>query len=84
MVRMDGDSWRGTPQAVILASGLDTRAYRLPWRSGTIVFEIDQPGVLEFKTRTLATLGAEPTAEHRPLALDLRDDWPAALLRGGI
>ena len=61
----------GIRQAVILASGLDTRAYRLPWPAGTVVYEIDQPQVIEFKTRTLAELGAVPTAgaphhRHRP------------------
>ncbi len=40
----------GIRQAVILASGLDSRAYRLPWPAGTVVFEIDQPEVIEFKT----------------------------------
>src|SRR6185312_10174233 len=69
----------GIRQAVILASGLDSRAYRLPWPSGTVVFELDQPEVIEFKTGTLSELGAKPVAEHRPVAVDLRDDWPAAL-----
>jgi methyltransferase (TIGR00027 family) len=69
----------GIRQAVILASGLDTRAYRLPWPSGTNVFEIDQPKVIAFKTRTLAELGAEPTARRTTVAIDLREDWPAAL-----
>ena len=72
------------PQAVILASGLDSRAYRLPWPPGTVVFEIDQPEVIEFKTRTLADLGAEPTASRRTVAIDLRDDWPAALKAAGF
>ncbi|OBI55632.1 class I SAM-dependent methyltransferase [Mycobacterium sp. E796] len=74
----------GVRQAVILASGLDTRAYRLPWPDGTVVYEIDQPQVIAFKTGTLANLGATPTAEHRTIAVDLRDDWPAALARGGF
>jgi methyltransferase (TIGR00027 family) len=74
----------GIRQAVILASGLDTRAYRLPWPSGTNVFEIDQPQVLAFKTRTLADLGAEPTAQRTTVAIDLRDDWPAALRQAGF
>jgi methyltransferase (TIGR00027 family) len=74
----------GIRQAVILASGLDTRAYRLPWPSGTNVFEIDQPQVLAFKTRTLADLGAEPTAQRITVAIDLRDDWPAALRQAGF
>ncbi len=51
----------GIRQVVILASGLDARAYRLPWPAGTTVFEIDQPRVLEFKAATIAQLGAEPS-----------------------
>ena len=74
----------GIRQAVILASGLDTRAYRLPWPAGTVVYEIDQPEVIEFKTRTLAGLGAEPTAVRRTVAIDLRDDWPSALAEAGL
>ncbi|OBH84291.1 SAM-dependent methyltransferase [Mycobacterium scrofulaceum] len=74
----------GVRQAVILASGLDTRAYRLPWPDGTVVYEIDQPEVIEFKTRVLADLGARPTAERRTVAIDLREDWPAALVEAGF
>ena len=74
----------GIRQAVILASGLDTRAYRLPWPADTKIFEIDQPQVIAFKTRTLADLGAEPTAERTTVAIDLREDWPAALVEAGF
>jgi len=74
----------GIRQAVILASGLDSRAYRLAWPAGTTVYEIDQPDVIEFKTRTLAELGAEPTAERRTVAMDLRYDWPSALIEEGF
>lgn len=74
----------GVRQAVILASGLDTRAYRLPWPTGTVVYEIDQPEVIEFKTRVLAGLGAQPTAERRTVAIDLREDWPSALVDAGF
>src|SRR5258707_921048 len=74
----------GIRQAVILASGLDSRAYRLAWPAGTTVYEIDQPDVIEFKTRTLAELGAEPTAERRTVAMDLRYDWPSGLIEGGF
>jgi methyltransferase (TIGR00027 family) len=69
---------------VILASGLDTRAYRLQWPAGTVVFEIDQPQVIAFKTDTLAGIGAAPTAERRTISIDLRDDWPAALREAGF
>jgi methyltransferase (TIGR00027 family) len=74
----------GIRQAVILASGLDTRAYRLPWPDGTVVYEIDQPAVIEFKTRTLANLGAEPSAQRRTVSIDLREDWPTALAEAGF
>jgi methyltransferase (TIGR00027 family) len=74
----------GIRQAVILASGLDARDYRLPWPTGTTVFEIDQSRVIEFKTATLAELGATPTADRRAVPVDLRDDWPAALRAAGL
>ncbi len=74
----------GIRQAVILASGLDTRAYRLPWPTATVVYEIDQPQVIEFKTDTLTDLGASPTADRRPIGIDLRDDWPTALRHNGF
>lgn len=69
----------GIRQAVILASGLDARAYRLEWAPGTVVYEVDQPRVIEFKSTTLAGLGAAPTAERRTVGIDLREDWPTAL-----
>ncbi|WP_297595504.1 class I SAM-dependent methyltransferase [Mycobacterium sp.] len=74
----------GARQAVILAAGLDARAYRLSWPAGTVVFEVDQPEVIAFKTDTLAQIGAEPTAERRTVAIDLRDDWPTALRDSGF
>jgi methyltransferase (TIGR00027 family) len=74
----------GIRQVVILAAGLDARAYRLPWPAGTVVYEIDQPEVIAFKTTTLTGLGAEPTADRRTVAIDLRQDWPAALREAGF
>lgn len=74
----------GITQAVILASGLDSRAYRLAWPAGTTVYEIDQPEVIEFKSRTLAALGAVPTAFRRTVSIDLREGWPAALRQAGF
>ena len=74
----------GIRQTVILAAGLDTRAYRLTWPAGATVYEIDQPEVIEFKTRTLADLGAAPSADRRAVAIDLREDWPTALRQAGF
>jgi len=74
----------GIQQVIILAAGLDSRAYRLAWPDGTVVYEIDQPRVIEFKTDLLADLGAHPTCERRTVGVDLRDDWPAALHASGF
>ena len=74
----------GIRQVVILAAGLDSRAYRLKWPPGTAVYEIDQPKVLEYKTGILERRGAVPTASRRPVPVDLRDDWPAALTATGF
>jgi len=74
----------GVRQAVILAAGLDARAYRLDWPDGTTVYELDQPEVIDFKTNTLAGLDAKPKANRVTIAIDLRDDWPKALLDNGF
>lgn len=74
----------GVRQAVILAAGLDARAYRLSWPDGTTVYEVDQPEVIEFKSKRIGELGAQPRAERRSVAVDLRDDWPRALCDNGF
>lgn len=74
----------GIRQAVILAAGLDSRAYRLDWPTGSVVYEVDQPAVVEFKTSTMNDLDATPTATRRTVAVDLRDDWPTALRQSGF
>jgi len=74
----------GIRQIVILASGLDSRAFRLPWPAATTVFEIDQPLVLQYKAATLAAHGVSPAADRREVPVDLRQDWPAALRAAGF
>jgi methyltransferase (TIGR00027 family) len=74
----------GIRQVVILAAGLDSRAFRLKWPAGTSVYEIDQPQVVAYKTSTLESAGAAPTAERRTVQVDLRDDWAAALTAAGF
>ncbi|OBK14164.1 class I SAM-dependent methyltransferase [Mycobacterium asiaticum] len=74
----------GIRQMVILAAGLDSRAYRLHWASGTEVYEIDQPKVLEYKAEILGGCGALPSASRHAVAVDLRDDWPTALIAAGF
>jgi len=74
----------GIRQVVILASGLDSRSWRLPWPDGTTVYELDQAKVLEFKSGTLARHGAQPAARLVNVAVDLREDWPKALQEAGF
>lgn len=74
----------GIRQVVILASGLDSRAYRLDWPAGTTVYEIDQPKVLAYKEATLAAHDVTPAAQRHAVAIDLRQDWPAALTAAGF
>lgn len=74
----------GVRQVVILASGLDARTWRLPWPDGTVVYELDQPKVLEFKAQTLQSHGARPAAQLVNVPIDLRNDWPKALREAGF
>ena len=74
----------GAQQAVILAAGLDSRAYRLEWPSGCTGFEVDQPQVLEFKQQVLEARGAAPSTRRVTVAIDLRDDWAGALVEAGF
>jgi methyltransferase (TIGR00027 family) len=74
----------GVRQVVILAAGLDSRAYRLDWRAATAIFELDRPEVLDFKREVLAGHGIQPRAERREVAIDLREDWPQALRDSGF
>jgi methyltransferase (TIGR00027 family) len=75
---------RGCRQVVLLASGLDSRAYRLDWPAGTRVFELDQPAVLDFKDSVLKEERAVARSDHRSIRVDLREDWATALLRAGF
>ncbi len=74
----------GVRQIVILAAGLDSRGYRLPWPDGTVIYELDQPKVLDFKREVLTSRDDTPTAQRREVAADLREDWPAALRDNGF
>lgn len=73
-----------TGQAVVLAAGLDVRGHRLDWPPGAVVYELDVPKVLQFKQNVLADDGVAARAEIRNVAVDLRDDWPAALVGAGF
>src|SRR5271169_2404785 len=74
----------GVSQVVILAAGLDSRAYRLPRPDETTIFELDRPQGLDVKREVLAQKGAKPNVERREVAIDLREDWPQALRDSGF
>jgi methyltransferase (TIGR00027 family) len=74
----------GIRQIVLMAAGLDTRAFRLNWPEGRRVFEIDQAVILAYKEKTLFNLGVRPTCERRIIAKDLTEAWEEALTKGGF
>ena len=75
---------RGLRQVVLLAAGLDTRAYRLTWPEGTRFFELDQSEVLDYKGQVLKNAGAEPACQRTIVAVDLAEPWSDALLAAGF
>ncbi|HKR52670.1 MAG TPA: SAM-dependent methyltransferase [Pseudonocardiaceae bacterium] len=74
----------GGQQVVLLGAGLDTRAFRLDWPLGCRVFEVDLPGMVEFKERVLASAGAVPACERIVVPADLIADWPVPLTAAGL
>lgn len=74
----------GIRQIVLMAAGLDTRAFRLNWPEGTLIFELDQPAVLDHKEQVLQSAGAQPTCERRIIRADLTGPWKAALAAHGF
>ncbi|HEY2193760.1 MAG TPA: class I SAM-dependent methyltransferase [Actinomycetospora sp.] len=75
---------RGIRQVVVLAAGLDTRAQRLDWPEGTVLFEVDQKLMIDFKDEVLDAKDAVTRCDRRAVRADLRDDWPAALEAAGF
>ena len=73
---------RVAKQVVIVAAGMDARAYRLAWPDGTTVYELDQPAVIAAKAEILAD--DSPQCRRVPIGVDLADDWPSALLATGF
>ena len=71
-------------QVVLLAAGLDTRAFRLPWPVGTTCFEIDRPSVLGRKEAVLGKAGARPRCARRTVGADLTGAWGDALIDAGF
>ncbi|MEU1505336.1 MULTISPECIES: SAM-dependent methyltransferase [unclassified Kitasatospora] len=74
----------GIRQVVLVAAGMDTRAFRLAWPPGSTVYEVDHGGLIDEKRARLAALGAEPTVERREVSADLATEWLPALHRAGF
>ncbi|TMC48388.1 MAG: SAM-dependent methyltransferase [Chloroflexi bacterium] len=74
----------GCRQVVLVAAGLDSRAFRLDWPDGVRLFEVDLPEVLAFKDAVLAEHRVRPRCERHAVAADLREDWAAALAAAGF
>lgn len=75
---------QGVRQVVLLAAGLDTRAFRLRWPAGTRVFEMDRAEVLGEKEGILRAAGARPGCERRVIAADLGTPWGDLLVQNGF
>jgi methyltransferase (TIGR00027 family) len=76
---------RGTvAQVVLVAAGLDTRAYRLELPDELAWYELDRPDVLSLKDQVLTEAGAAPRCERYPVGVDLADDWTSPLIASGF
>jgi len=69
---------------VLMAAGLDTRAFRLSWPAGTRLFELDQPSVLNYKEQILHSAGAQPACERQAIGADLTAPWQERLVQAGF
>lgn len=72
----------GARQFVFIAAGMDSRAYRFAWAPGVLLFELDQPEMIAEKAARLAD--AAPRCDRRPIAVNLAQDWSAALEAAGF
>jgi methyltransferase (TIGR00027 family)/uncharacterized protein (TIGR02246 family) len=75
---------RNLHQVAILAAGMDTRAFRIPWPSGVKLFEIDRDEVFDHKEAVLSRAGASPSCERHIVRADLSRPWTQALLAAGF
>jgi methyltransferase (TIGR00027 family) len=71
-------------QVVLMAAGLDTRAFRLDWPAGTNIYELDQPDVLQEKEQILHSAGAKAGCSWHTIGIDLNGAWKEALVRAGF
>jgi methyltransferase (TIGR00027 family) len=72
----------GVRQVVLLGAGFDSRAFRLGWPKGCVVFELDQEPILRFKQEVLD--GSRPQARRIAIATDLTGNWADQLISAGF
>lgn len=73
---------QGIRQVVIVAAGMDTRAYRLSFPEGARVFELDRPEVLGYKRERLGD--TPPLCARHAVGVDLREEWKGRLTGAGM
>ncbi len=71
-------------QVVVLAAGMDARAFRLPWPAGTTLYEVEREQVLAVKEPILRAGMAVPRCDRRLVPIDLADAWESALAAAGF
>jgi methyltransferase (TIGR00027 family) len=71
-------------QVVILAAGMDARAFRLAWPAGVTLFEVDRDDVFDHKEAVLTRFQARPACDRRVVRKDLALPWRAALVAAGF
>lgn len=73
----------GTRQVVLVAAGMDARAFRLDWPPGTRLYELDRPDVLFAKDDVVDHLRIQPSCERHMVGVDLEQPWAQALRDAG-
>jgi methyltransferase (TIGR00027 family) len=71
-------------QVVLVAAGMDTRAFRLGLGTEIVVFELDKPALLDLKQQRLAHARARSTCERRTVPVDLGHPWRQDLVSAGF
>ncbi len=71
-------------QVVILAAGMDARAFRLEWPNGVRLFEVDRDDVFTHKEAVLTRMHAKPACDRRVVRQDLAQSWVSALVGAGF
>ncbi len=75
---------KGTRQIVMVAAGMDARAFRLPWRDGTSLYELDYPELLDLKERILQQQDKVPQCHRITLGTNLESEWGGLLIGAGF